>query len=112
MTDLRRDYIRTLITRTDQVNPARLNAIYAEVEAQALQDLTAESVRGADMDRAEDMDDGVAFLESQQGRGECGLVLSPGGGKDQDEKDADEKKFAHAGLPGGKTISGGDEFVK
>ena len=50
MTDLRRDYIRTLITRTDQVNPARLNAIYAEVEGQALQDLTAEGVRGADMD--------------------------------------------------------------
>ncbi|OGO48237.1 MAG: 5-oxoprolinase [Chloroflexi bacterium RBG_16_64_32] len=50
MTDLRRDYIRTLITRTDQVNPARLNAIYAEVEAQALQDLTAEGVREADMD--------------------------------------------------------------
>ena len=50
MTDLRRDYIRTLITRTDQVNPARLNAIYTEVEAQALQDLTAEGVREADMD--------------------------------------------------------------
>lgn len=50
MTDLRRDYIRTLITRTDQVNPARLNAIYAEVEAQALQDLTAEGVPEGDMD--------------------------------------------------------------
>jgi N-methylhydantoinase A len=50
MTDLRRDYIRTLITRTDKVNPARLNAIYAEVEAQALQDLTAEGVPEGDMD--------------------------------------------------------------
>ncbi|HEX9680829.1 MAG TPA: hydantoinase/oxoprolinase family protein [Anaerolineales bacterium] len=50
MTDLRRDYIRTLITRTDQVNPARLNAIYAEVEAQALQDLTTEGVPEGDMD--------------------------------------------------------------
>ncbi|MGH2628746.1 MAG: hydantoinase/oxoprolinase family protein, partial [Anaerolineales bacterium] len=50
MTDLRRDYIRTLITRTDKVNPERLDAIYAEVEAQALQDLTAEGVRPADMD--------------------------------------------------------------
>jgi len=50
MTDLRRDYIRTLITRTDNVNPARLNAIYTELEAQALRDLTAEGVPEGDMD--------------------------------------------------------------
>lgn len=50
MTDLRRDYIRTLITRTDKVNPAGLNAIYAGLEAQALADLTAEGVPEADMD--------------------------------------------------------------
>jgi N-methylhydantoinase A len=34
MTDLRRDYIRTLITRTDQVTPEYLNGIYAEMEEQ------------------------------------------------------------------------------
>ncbi|MGB3715796.1 MAG: hydantoinase/oxoprolinase family protein [Candidatus Promineifilaceae bacterium] len=50
MTDLRRDYIRTLITRTDQVEPSRLNAIYADMEQQALHDLTAESVEEDDMD--------------------------------------------------------------
>ncbi len=44
MTDLRRDYIRTLITRTDQVTPERLNGIYARLERQALADLEAESV--------------------------------------------------------------------
>lgn len=44
MTDLRQDYIRTLITRTDQVDPARLNAIFAEMEAQALKELSGQSV--------------------------------------------------------------------
>ena len=44
MTDLRRDYIRTLITRTDQVEPGRLNAIYGGMEEQALGDLTSEGV--------------------------------------------------------------------
>ncbi len=44
MTDLRQDYIRTLITRTDQVDPARLNAIFAEMEAQALEELSGQSV--------------------------------------------------------------------
>lgn len=44
MTDLRQDYIRTLITRTDQVKPETLNAIFAEMEAQAAEDLAAQHV--------------------------------------------------------------------
>jgi N-methylhydantoinase A len=44
MTDLRQDYIRTLITRTDQVRPETLNAIFAEMEAQAAEDLAAQHV--------------------------------------------------------------------
>jgi N-methylhydantoinase A len=50
MTDLRRDYIRTLITRTDQVEPERLDAIYAEMETQARQDLAAERVAEGEME--------------------------------------------------------------
>lgn len=49
MTDLRRDYIRTLITRTDQVEPHRLNGIYSDMEGQALQELAAEGVDEGDM---------------------------------------------------------------
>jgi len=49
MTDLRRDYIRTLITRTDRVAPERLNRIYAEMEEQARRDLAAERVRESDI---------------------------------------------------------------
>jgi N-methylhydantoinase A len=49
MTDLRRDYIRTLITRTDQVEPKRLNGIYSDMERQALQEMTAEGVKENDM---------------------------------------------------------------
>lgn len=49
-TDLRRDYIRTLITRTDQVTPDRLNAIFTEMEMQGLADLTAEGVNHDDME--------------------------------------------------------------
>jgi N-methylhydantoinase A len=49
MTDLRRDYIRTLITRTDQVEPKRLNSIYSDMERQALQKMTAEGVKEDDM---------------------------------------------------------------
>lgn len=45
MTDLRKDYIRTLITRTDQVTPENLNAIYKEMEVQAQHALAAENVR-------------------------------------------------------------------
>ena len=45
MTDLRRDYIRTLISRTDQVKPSHLNGIYAEMEEQAGRDLAAERVK-------------------------------------------------------------------
>lgn len=49
MTDLRRDYIRTLITRTDQVEPHRLNDIYSDMEGQALQEMAAEGVDEGDM---------------------------------------------------------------
>src|SRR4030065_2131495 len=49
MTDLRRDYIRTLITRTDQVEPKRLNSIYLEMEDLAMQVLAAEGVQKGDM---------------------------------------------------------------
>ncbi len=49
MTDLRRDYIRTLITRTDQVEPKRLNSIYNEMERQAWQEMIAEGVKEVDM---------------------------------------------------------------
>jgi N-methylhydantoinase A len=50
MTDLRRDYIRTLITRTDQVTAEYLNGIYAEMEEQARRDLAAERVKDSDME--------------------------------------------------------------
>jgi N-methylhydantoinase A len=49
MTDLRRDYIRTLITRTDQVEPERLNNIFGDMEHQALNEMTAEGVKEHDM---------------------------------------------------------------
>ena len=49
MTDLRRDYIRTLITRTDAVNPEHLDGIYSELERQATQDLVAEGVQPSDL---------------------------------------------------------------
>ncbi len=49
MTDLRQDYIRTLITRTDQVRPETLNAIFAEMEAEAAEDLAAQHVSPEDM---------------------------------------------------------------
>jgi N-methylhydantoinase A len=50
MTDLRRDYIRTLITRTDQVEPERLNGIYAELEEQARHELAAERVEEGEIE--------------------------------------------------------------
>ena len=50
MTDLRRDYIRTQICRTDQVTPEHLNAIYKEMEEQARQDLAAERVQKSEME--------------------------------------------------------------
>ncbi len=57
MTDLRRDYIRTLITRTDRVDPKELHRIYAEMEMQASQELAAEGVDSSEraMQRYADM---------------------------------------------------------
>lgn len=44
MTDLRQDYIRTFIARTDQVDPDTLDAIFADMETQAGQDLAEQHV--------------------------------------------------------------------
>jgi N-methylhydantoinase A len=44
MTDLRNDYIRTMVVRTDQIDPAELSNAFAEVERLAAQELTAEKV--------------------------------------------------------------------
>ncbi len=45
MTDLRKDYIRTLIARTDRMNPDQLGRIYAEMEAQAMDDMQRENIK-------------------------------------------------------------------
>jgi N-methylhydantoinase A len=50
MTDLRRDYIRTQITRTDRITPERLDAIFGEMEAQAGADMAAERVAAGDIE--------------------------------------------------------------
>lgn len=47
--DLRLDYLRTLVTRTDQVTPARLNGIFAGMGGQALADMAAEGVGREDV---------------------------------------------------------------
>jgi N-methylhydantoinase A len=44
MTDLRQDYIRTTISRTDRVRPQQAAAIFAELEAQAIRDLGDQQV--------------------------------------------------------------------
>lgn len=44
MADLRNDYIRTRVIRTDQITPAALNRIFAEMEQQATEELAAEKV--------------------------------------------------------------------
>lgn len=49
MTDLRQDYIRTMIARTDKVGADRVEGIFAEMEAQAAQDLAKQQVAGRDM---------------------------------------------------------------
>jgi N-methylhydantoinase A len=49
MTDLRRDYIRTLINRTDQISPDRLGGIFIEMEEQAMAELVAEGVKQDEM---------------------------------------------------------------
>lgn len=50
VTDLRRDYLRTRITRTDMVGPAEVEAIYRKMEEQAERDLTVDHVAREDMD--------------------------------------------------------------
>jgi N-methylhydantoinase A len=44
MADLRNDYIRTMVARTDQIEPAELSDIFAEMEREAAEDLAAEKV--------------------------------------------------------------------
>ncbi len=44
MTDLRQDYIRTWVTRTDQIDAADLSAAFMEMEEQATKDLLVEKV--------------------------------------------------------------------
>jgi N-methylhydantoinase A len=46
MTDLRQDYIRTLIARTDQVSPAAVTEKYMEMEKKAAEDLASENMTG------------------------------------------------------------------
>jgi N-methylhydantoinase A len=45
MADLRNDYIRTRVVRTDQIEPAELSSIFAEMEKEAAEDLAAEKVK-------------------------------------------------------------------
>jgi len=45
MTDLRNDYIRTMVVRTDQIEPTELSNIFIEMERQAAEDLAAEKVK-------------------------------------------------------------------
>jgi N-methylhydantoinase A len=49
MTDLRQDYIRTFIARTDQVEPDTVSAIFGEMESQAARDLAEQHVSQGDM---------------------------------------------------------------
>lgn len=44
MTDLRQDYIRTRIRRTDQCPPSLISEMFAEMESRAAEDLAAENV--------------------------------------------------------------------
>jgi N-methylhydantoinase A len=49
MTDLRQDYIRTFIARTDQVKPQSVDAIFVEMESQAARNLAEQHVAKRDM---------------------------------------------------------------
>jgi N-methylhydantoinase A len=49
MTDLRRDYIRTLITRTDKVDAKELDRIFTDMEAQAKEELMAGGAKKSDL---------------------------------------------------------------
>jgi N-methylhydantoinase A len=44
MTDLRNDYIRTSVVRTDRIGPAEVSGLFAEMEGQAAEELEAEHV--------------------------------------------------------------------
>ena len=49
MTDLRQDYIRTFIARTDQVKPEAVDAIFVGMQSQAAKDLAEQHVVKRDM---------------------------------------------------------------
>jgi N-methylhydantoinase A len=49
MTDVRRDYIRTLITRTDKVDAQELDGIFSQMEEQATTELASEGVSKGDL---------------------------------------------------------------
>jgi N-methylhydantoinase A len=49
MADLRRDYIRTLVTRTDRIPPERLDEIFSGINDQAINDMQAEGIAPADI---------------------------------------------------------------
>ena len=42
MADLRKDYIRTMVVRTDKVDPALLDRMYTQMEVQALDEMRHE----------------------------------------------------------------------
>jgi len=44
MSDLRNDYIRTMVVRTDQIEPGELSSVFAQMERQAAEELAAEKV--------------------------------------------------------------------
>jgi N-methylhydantoinase A len=46
MADLRHDYVRTTLSRREQVDAARLSSLYAEMEAEALDQMRREGVAG------------------------------------------------------------------
>jgi N-methylhydantoinase A len=49
MTDLRQDYIRTMISCTDRIRPQDVAGIFVEMEAQAIRDLADQQVSPGDM---------------------------------------------------------------
>lgn len=49
MTDIRRDYLRTSVTKIDQVEPDVLNKIYDELVIQAREDLKSENIESSNM---------------------------------------------------------------
>ena len=49
MADLRKDYIRTMVVRTDKVDPALLDRMYTQMEVQALDEMRHEHIKQSRM---------------------------------------------------------------